>query len=75
MFPIDFGVKSSKSRALDIGVEKLFLGPITLSFPPRTTIPHILTTDVRKMFHFEFGVKRSKVKCTGHQRRNMISGL
>jgi hypothetical protein len=73
MFPIENGFK--RPRALDIGVGKPFLGPRTLSFPPRVILSHIWTTHGRKMLPTDLGVKRSKAKCTGIQSRNMISRL
>jgi hypothetical protein len=63
--------EGQRSSALDIKVEIQFLGSGMLPFPPRVTISHIWTTHRRKIF----GVKRSRVKCTGHQSRNMVSGL
>jgi hypothetical protein len=64
-----------RSSVLDIGLENFFPDPRSLSFPLTVTIPHMWTTHRRKMFPIDFGVKRAKVECTGHQRRNMILGL
>ena len=52
-----------------------FPGSRALSFLPRVTISYIYITHETKMFFIEFWVKRSKVKCTGHQSSNMISRL
>jgi hypothetical protein len=66
MLPIEFGVKSQRSSALDIETEIWFLDAIVLCSPLRDTVSHIWTTHGWKMFRIEFKVKRLKVKCTGH---------
>jgi hypothetical protein len=67
--------KGQRSSTLDIKVEIWFPGSKQLSLPPRVTISHIWTTHRRKMYPIDFEVKRSKVKRTGHQSRNTVSGL
>jgi hypothetical protein len=61
--------------ALVIEVEIRFLGSGTLLFLTRFNISHIWSSHGRKMIPIEFEVRKSKVKCTGHQSRNMLSGL
>jgi hypothetical protein len=65
--------KGRRSSALEIKVEIRFPGSRPLSLPPRVTTSHI--SHGRKMFPIDFEVKRSKVKHTVHQSRNMVSGL
>jgi hypothetical protein len=66
--------KGQRSSTLDIEVKIQFLGSRQLSLPPSHHITH-RTTHGRKMFPIDFKVKKSKVKYTGHQSRNMVSGL
>jgi hypothetical protein len=48
---------------------------LNVAFSRKVIISHIWTTHGRKMFPIEFGVKMSKVKCTGQWSRNTVSIL
>ena len=74
-FLLNLGSKGQRSSTLDIKVAILCLGSRALSILPRVTVSYIWTTHGTYIFPFEFGVKRSKVKCTGHQSSNMVSGF
>jgi hypothetical protein len=69
------GSKGERSTAVDIKVEIRVLDSRMLLFSPRVTRSHIQTTHGRKMFPIKFGVKKLKVKFTGHWSRNMVSRL
>ena len=65
------GIRLSVHPSVDRMVPRL----LVLAFPPRVTISCIWSTHGTKVFPIEFGVKRAKVKHTGHRSSDIVSGL
>ena len=65
------GIKSSVHPS----VGRMVPRHLVLAFLPRVTISCIWSTHGTKVFPIEFGVKRAKVKHTGHQSSDIVSGL
>ena len=65
------GIRLSVHPSVDRMVPRL----LVLAFPPRVTISCIWSIHGTKVFPIEFGVKRAKVKHTGHRSSDIVSGL